>query len=72
MTRIDLDDLPPRIAAKFKTAAVGEELLLVENGLVVARLTLAGDAAAAAAQGDPNSTMEEVLDHFKSIIEDEF
>ena len=35
MARLDLDDLPPKLAALLTGLAEGEELLLVQNGLVV-------------------------------------
>jgi RimJ/RimL family protein N-acetyltransferase len=39
MKRIDLDDLPPKLAALLAGAEAGEEVLLVQNGAVVGRLT---------------------------------
>jgi antitoxin (DNA-binding transcriptional repressor) of toxin-antitoxin stability system len=71
--RIDLDDLPPRIAQALATLAEGEEVLLVQGGAVVARLT-AGTAKPVVAPVEPASEadMAEILDHFASIIDDEF
>ena len=76
MTRIDLDDLPPKIAAQLAGVATGEEVLLVQNGVVVARLT-AGDAVPAAqTQGEPplapEENAKEIFEQFRSMMEDEF
>jgi antitoxin (DNA-binding transcriptional repressor) of toxin-antitoxin stability system len=73
MARIDLDDLPPRIAKTLAALGDGEEVLLVQGGAVVARLT-AEVARPALAQPDPpvDADMEEILEHFQSIIDDEF
>ena len=37
---LDLDDLPPRIARQLAELADGEDLVLVRNGALVARLCL--------------------------------
>ncbi|HEY1415623.1 MAG TPA: hypothetical protein VGF42_07025 [Caulobacteraceae bacterium] len=73
MARIDLDDLPPRIAKTLAALSDGEEVLLVQGAAVVARLT-AEVARPALAQPDPSvdADMEEILEHFQSIIDDEF
>ena len=73
MARIDLDDLPPRIAKALAALGGGEEVLLVQGGAVVARLT-AAVASAAPTPPDPpaEADMEEILEHFQSIIDDEF
>lgn len=74
MARLDLDDLPPRIAALLAGLAEGEELLLVQHGAVVARLT-AGPAEAAAPEPDaasPEQHAAEVFENFRAAIEDEF
>ena len=74
MKQIDLDDLPPRVARILSQLASGEELVLVRNGGLVARLT----AAVAPAPADPladlpaEERMAEVMDHFRSMIDDEF
>ena len=74
MAQLDLDDLPPKIAALLSGLPEGEELLLVQHGAVVARLT----AAAAPAPVDPEpelppeQRMAEVFEDFRSAIEDEF
>jgi antitoxin (DNA-binding transcriptional repressor) of toxin-antitoxin stability system len=75
MKRIDLDDLPPKIAALLSEAEAGEEVLLVRDGLVVGRLT--GGPAEAAAEEDaaeaaPEDRAKEIFELFRSSIEDEF
>jgi antitoxin (DNA-binding transcriptional repressor) of toxin-antitoxin stability system len=74
MKRLDLDDLPPKIAALLSSVETGEELVLVQAGAVVARLTGAEPAAAAQAEPDvePEQHVKEVFDHFRSAIEEEF
>ncbi|WP_374573137.1 hypothetical protein [Phenylobacterium sp.] len=73
MTRIDLDDLPPRVAQQLAGVAAGEEVLLVRGGVVEARLVGAETPAAPAeeAEGDVER-MGEVMEHFRSMIEDDF
>ncbi|MGA2953552.1 MAG: hypothetical protein ABSD80_15105 [Caulobacteraceae bacterium] len=73
MASLDLDDLPPRVAQALEALAPGEELILTRDGLVVARLT-AGDAPAAGEPAAPPSEaeMKEILEHFDSMIRDEF
>ena len=77
MKQIDLDDLPPRIAQVLGRLAEGEELLLVQGGAVVGRLTVA-DAAAPAAPDElladlpPEEQLKEVLEQFSAMINDEF
>lgn len=77
MTQIDLDDLPPRIAEKLAGLAEGEELVLVQGGAVVARLTVAQPAPPPApsetlADLTPEEQVAEVLDQFSALINDEF
>jgi hypothetical protein len=73
MARLDLDDLPPKIAALLTGLAEGEELLLVQHGAVVGRLT-----ASVAPPPEPEPAVEpeqharEVFENFRSAIEDEF
>jgi len=75
MKQIDLDDLPPRVAQILRGLEAGEELVLVQGGALVARL---GVAAAAPPTADPLSdlppeeAMAEVMEHFKTMIEEEF
>jgi hypothetical protein len=78
MKQIDLDDLPPRAAQILAGLAAGEPLLLVQNGLVMGRLTGGGaepgvDADAAA--GPPpagEARAAEIFEHFRSLMEDDF
>jgi antitoxin (DNA-binding transcriptional repressor) of toxin-antitoxin stability system len=74
MTRLDLDDLPPRVAALLSGLAEGEELVLVQHGAVVARLTAAAPAEPPepSAEVEPEQNMREVFEHFRSAVEDEF
>ncbi|HWF00114.1 MAG TPA: hypothetical protein VG248_09995 [Caulobacteraceae bacterium] len=75
MTRIDLDDLPPRVARLLAELSAGEELLLVQGGGVVARLMIGAAETTATASDeevDAEAHMEEVLEHFKTMIEDDF
>lgn len=73
MARIDIDDLPPRIAKALASLADGEEVLLVQGGAVVARLTATVSPPPLAASEPPSDAdMAEILDHFASIIDDEF
>lgn len=75
MTRIDLDDLPPKVAALLAQAEPGEEVLLVQNGVVVGRL-VAGASDPAAAEPEPEAVPEdrakEIFELFRSSVEDEF
>ena len=75
MTRIDLDDLPPKLAALLVAAEAGEEILLVQNGLVVGRL-VAGAGSPVPAETEaplsPEENAKEVFEQFRSIMEDEF
>jgi antitoxin (DNA-binding transcriptional repressor) of toxin-antitoxin stability system len=74
MARLDLDDLPPKIAAQLAGLAEGEELLLVQHGAVVARLTAAVADAPAEPEPPvpPDQHVKEVFENFRSAIEDEF
>jgi len=76
MSRIDLDDLPPRVAETLAALGAGEELILVRDGAVVARLVAAEAAAPTRSEPvaglSPEEEVAEVLDHFGSIINDEF
>jgi antitoxin (DNA-binding transcriptional repressor) of toxin-antitoxin stability system len=75
MKQIDLDDLPARVARMLGQLESGEELLLVQNGGVVARLTVATAPAPSPdplAGQPPDEAMAEVMEHFKTMIEDEF
>ena len=76
MTRIDLDDLPPKFAALIAGLATGEEVLFVKNGVAVARLTAGAAAPQAPAEGEPalapDENAKEIFEQFRSIMEDEF
>jgi antitoxin (DNA-binding transcriptional repressor) of toxin-antitoxin stability system len=76
MKQIDLDDLPPRIAGALAALSEGEELVLVQGGAVVARLTVAEPAAPAPAEPPadlaPEEQVQEVLEQFSAMINDEF
>lgn len=77
MTRIDLDDLPPKLAALLTAVEEGEEVLLVRNGVVAGRLT-GGAAEPRAPEAEPEPTVapeeraKEIFELFRSSIEDEF
>ena len=74
MTRLDLDDLPPRVAALLTDLPAGEELLLVQHGAVVGRL-FAPDAPEPRETGpelEPDQKLREVFENFRASIEDEF
>jgi hypothetical protein len=75
MKRLDLDDLPPKAAALLAGLATGEVVLLVQNGMVVGRLT--GDAAEpssapAGTELPPEENAKEIFEQFRASIEDEF
>ena len=76
MKRIDLDDLPPKLAALLTGAEPGEEVLLVQNGAVVGRLTGGAAQPAPQSQEDPQQTSDErakeIFEQFRSMMEDEF
>ena len=74
MPRLDLDDLPPKIAALLSALAEGEELLLVQHGVVLGRLTrtAAPDPANLEPDLPPEQRMREVFETFRATIEDEF
>jgi antitoxin (DNA-binding transcriptional repressor) of toxin-antitoxin stability system len=76
MKRIDLDDLPPKLAALLASAEAGEAVLLVRNGVVVGRLTGGAAEPAPQSQEDPEQTSDErakeIFEQFRSMMEDEF
>ena len=76
MKRIDLDDLPPKLAALLAGAEEGEEVVLVQNGAVVGRLTGGAPEPAPPSQDDPEQPSEErakeIFELFRSSVEDEF
>ncbi|MBU1374598.1 MAG: hypothetical protein KKE02_01060 [Alphaproteobacteria bacterium] len=74
MARLDLDDLPPKIAALLADLPEGEEVLLVQHGAVAGRLIAAAPPPVAAPEPDapPEQQMREVFENFRAAIEDEF
>jgi hypothetical protein len=76
MKRIDLDDLPPKLAALLTGAETGEEVLLVRNGVVVGRLTGGAAEPIPASESEPELPPEEnakeIFEQFRSMMEDEF
>jgi antitoxin (DNA-binding transcriptional repressor) of toxin-antitoxin stability system len=76
MTRVDLDDLPPKVAAQLSGVATGEEVLLVQNGVVVGRLTAGAAAPPLQAEAEPplapEENAKEIFEQFRSMMEDEF
>jgi hypothetical protein len=71
MIRIDLDDLPPRVAKRLAGLEDGEDLILVQGGAVVAKLRRSAEPASAPTD-EPALSQEEVLEHFNAMIHDEF
>jgi antitoxin (DNA-binding transcriptional repressor) of toxin-antitoxin stability system len=74
MPTLDLDDLPPKIAALLQGLSAGEALKLVQHGVVVGRLVADTPAEAAPREPDrpPEQEMKEVFENFRAAIEDEF
>ena len=74
MKQIDLDDLPPRIAQTLSALQHDEELVLVREAVVVARLRVAIPPPAVDPLADvrPEEGMKEVLEQFNAMIHDEF
>lgn len=79
MARLDLDDLPPRVAALLTDLPAGEEILLVQHGAVVGRLTANAppepeetEPDPLKTEGEPDQKMREVFENFRASIEDEF
>lgn len=74
MAQLDLDDLPPKIAALLAGLSDGEELVLVQHGAVVGRLAMAGATPAADPEPPlaPEQHAAEVFENFRASIEDEF
>ena len=75
MKRLDLDDLPPKLAQLLTSLEAGEELLLVQGGMVAGRIT--GGGSAPPAQSDeadppPPEQAKEIFEQFRSMMEDEF
>ena len=74
MKRLDLDDLPPKLAALLTSVEEGEEVLLVQNGAVAGRLTGGGPGTASEPAKPPTSEEQakEIFEQFRSAVEDEF
>lgn len=73
MKRIDLDDLPPKLAQLLTSLEEGEELILVQNGAVAGRLVGAAAPVPAAEPEQPtNERAAEIFEQFRSAMEDEF
>lgn len=74
MKRLDLDDLPPKLAQLLTGLAEGEELLLVQDGMVAGHLT--GGAPVVVATEEPEPPPEEqaseIFEQFRAMMEDEF
>jgi hypothetical protein len=74
MATLELDDLPPRIAAQLAAMAPGETLILTRGGAVVGRLSAEAPVAPVvkvetlSAEGG----MREIMEHFEAMIEDQF
>ena len=73
MKTLDLDDLAPRLAQLLTGLEAGEDLVLVQNGLVVGRLTRAEAPANEAPEPPPTQERAaEIFEQFRSLMEDEF
>lgn len=75
MTRIDLDDLPPKIAKLLTAVPPGEEVLLLKDGLVIGRLVSAAAPLAAeppAENQTPEQRAAEIFENFRAAIEEDF
>jgi antitoxin (DNA-binding transcriptional repressor) of toxin-antitoxin stability system len=76
MKRLDLEDLPPKIAALLAELEEGEELIVVQHGAVVARLSRGSEAAFRPPSPEPEVVPEErakeVFELFRASVEDEF
>jgi antitoxin (DNA-binding transcriptional repressor) of toxin-antitoxin stability system len=70
MQQIDLDDLPPRTARALAGLRDGEEITLVQAGIVVG--VLRASTAAPPPTAPAETDMAEVMEQFGAIIEDEF
>ncbi|MFO1013196.1 MAG: hypothetical protein U1E50_05480 [Caulobacteraceae bacterium] len=77
MRQIDLDDLPPKVAALFNHLPEDEEIVIVQHGGVVARLKVSEGPPPPAPEETledmpENERMAEVMAQFRATIEDEF
>lgn len=75
MKRLDLDDLPPKIAQLLASVGEDEELILVQGGALVARLR-GGAAVPAEPAEEPepynNARAAEIFEQFRNAIEEDF
>lgn len=73
MKRIDLDDLPPKLAQLLTSLEEGEEVLLVQNGGVAGRLVGGAPPKPDAPAEEPtNEKAAEVFENFRAAMEDDF
>lgn len=77
MKRIDLDDLPPKLAALLTGLEPGEAVILVRDGAVVGRLSGAAPAGEASdgetpSEAIPEERAREIFEQFRSMVEDDF
>ncbi len=75
MKRIDLDDLPPRVAKALAELKAGEGLVLMRGGLVVGRLEAGGaplPVREPAHDRPDEERLKEVMEQFNAMIHDEF
>ena len=73
MKRIDLDDLPPKLAQVLAAVEAGEELLLVQNGAVAGRLVgMARPPPEPEPEQSSDERAAESFEQFRSAMEDEF
>ncbi len=72
MPQLDLDDLPPRIAAMLAALPQGEEVVLVQHGAVIGRLAAVALPVTVEPDIPPEQSAHEVFENFRAAIEDEF
>lgn len=73
MKTLDLDDLPPKLAHLLTSLAAGEDLVLMQNGLVVGRLRVGEPAVIEESEPPPaEERAAEIFEQFRSSVEDEF
>ncbi|HEX3699887.1 MAG TPA: hypothetical protein VHV27_04365 [Phenylobacterium sp.] len=75
MKQLDLDDLPPKIAALISELAEGDELVIVRHGAAVRRLVVGATPGmkppAPQPEIVPDEHVKEVFEQFRSSVEDE-
>ena len=73
MKRIDLDDLPPKLAQLLTGLEEGEEVLLVQNGGVAGRLVGGAPPKPEVTDEEPSDEKAaEIFEHFRAAMEDDF